>query len=156
MPDDLLRHVIGPLEYSAWWCWLATALSTAVIAWYAGVLLVTSGRTSGLGPLVRAVRDRSARHRSARAVREIGNRYRDGELEAAQAGFATSRVVRRFLHRVSGIPAEYMQVPQFADSALGDAATLMIELGDVQFNDASRVDVVAVIEDAEELIRSWT
>lgn len=145
--------MIGPTPYSSWPLWLAVALSTILIGWYVGVLLVTSpGRRL---PLVVAARDRLVRRRFARAVNEIGARYRRGELEAAQAGTAISGEVRRFLHRVTGAPAEYMQLDDIVNSEIAPAAVLLEKLGDVQFNVESRVDVAGVGDDAEELIRSW-
>ena len=39
MPDDLLRHVIGPTPYSAWWLWTAIALTVALVLFYVGVFV---------------------------------------------------------------------------------------------------------------------
>jgi hypothetical protein len=157
VPDDLLRHVIGPTPYSSWSLWLALALSTILVGWYLGVVLLTSpGRRLRDVPLVGAARDRMVRHRFARAVHEIGGRYRAGDLEPAQAGAAVSREVRRFLHRVTGVPAEYMQLDDIEHSEISSAAGLLEQLTDVQFNAASQFDVGRIGDDAEELIRSWT
>lgn len=157
MPDDLLRHVIGPTPYSSWSLWLAVLLSVILVGWYVGVLVLTlPGRRLRDVPLVGAARDRMIRHRFARAVNEIGRRYRAGELEAAQAGAAISAEVRRFLHRATGAPAEYMQTDDIANSEIAPAAGLLEQLTDVQFNAASQFDVGRVGDDAEELIRSWT
>ena len=55
MPDDLLRHVIGPTPYSSLWLWLAIALSVLLVGWYAGVFLFTMPRRRlGTEPLVGA------------------------------------------------------------------------------------------------------
>ncbi|TPG25563.1 hypothetical protein EAH80_30505 [Mycobacterium hodleri] len=157
MPDDLLRHVIGPTPYSAWWLWTAVALTAALVLWYVGVFVLTKpGRRLRDVPLVGAARDVAIRHRAVRAVREIGDRYRGGELEAAPAAAAVSREVRRFLNRVTGAPAEYMQLADIPRSEIAAAATLLENLVDVQFNAASELDVARVGRDAEELIRSWT
>jgi hypothetical protein len=157
VPDDLLRHVIGPTPYSSWPLWLAIVLSTVLVGWHVGVVLLTSRRRRLRDvPLVGAARDRMVRHRFARAVNEIGGRYRAGELEAAQAGAAVSREVRRFLHRVTGVPAEYMQLDDIARSEIAGAAAVLEQLTDVQFNAASQFDVGRIGDDAEELIRSWT
>lgn len=155
MPDDLLRHVIGPMAYPSWLLWLAIAASVILIGWYVGIFLATSPGRRDV-PLIGAARDRIVRHRFARAVRDIGDRYRSGELEPAQAGAAISGELRRFLHRVTGAPAEYMQVDDIVDSEIASAAEVLGQLTDVQFNAASRFDVAAVGDDAEELIRSWT
>lgn len=156
MPDDLLRHVIGPTPYSAWWLWLAIGLSVLLVAWYVGVFVATMPRRRLLTvPLVGSTRDRMIRYRAARHVRAIGDRYRAGELAAAPAGEAISRELRRFLHQVSGVRAEYMHVDDVENSELAPAAPLLAHLVDVRFNAASELDVGQVSRDAEELIRSW-
>lgn len=157
MPDDLLRHVVGPTPYSSWWLWLAVALSAALALWYVCVFLFTTGgRRLRDAPFVAAARDHRIRSRSARAVREIGDRYRAGELDAAQAGAGVSNELRRFLHRATGAPAEYMQLADIADSEIAPAAKLLAELTDVRFNAESGLDVGRISVDAEELIKSWT
>ena len=157
MSDDLLRHVIGPLPYSSWILWLAIALSVVLVGWFVGVLAFTApGRQLRGVPLVGAVRDRMMRHRFARAVHDVGARYRSGAIGAAQAGADVSRYLRTFLQRASGVPAEYMQVDAIADSEIATAAELLEQLTDVQFNASSRVDAGRAADDAEELIRSWT
>ena len=157
MSDDLLRNVIGPTPYSSAWLWLAVLLSVTLIAWYAGVLVWTMpGRRLRDAPLIGGLRDRMVRHRYAKAVRELGDRYRAGELDAARACAAVSRELREFLRQETGVRAEYMQLDEIADSALAPAAPLLHELSDAQFNDMSHVDVGRASVDAEELIRSWT
>ena len=157
MPDDLLHHVIGPLPYSSWILWLAIVLSVVLVGWYVGVLLLTApGRQSRGVPLVGAVRDRVMRHRFARAVHDVGARYRSGAIGAAQAGADVNRHVRSFLQRASGVPAEYMQIDDIAGSEIATATELLEKLNDVRFNASSRVDAGVAADDAEELIRSWT
>jgi hypothetical protein len=156
VPDELLRHVIGPTPYSSWWFWLAVVLSLLLIAWYAGVLLFTMPRRRlRTLPVVGVARDRMIRYRFARAVRAIGDRYRAGELAAEPAGEAVSRELRRFLHQMTGVRAEYMQLHDIANSEISSAAPLLASLIDVRFNDHSEVDADRVSRDAEELIRSW-
>jgi hypothetical protein len=157
VPDDLLRFVGGPTPYSSWWLWLAVALSIVLAGWYACVFLFTvPGRRLRDVPLVGAARERRIRSRSARAVREVGDRYRSGDLDAAQAGAAVSRELRRFLHRVTGAPAEYMQLTEVTRSEIAPAAPLLADLIDVRFNAASGLDMGRISVEAEELIRSWT
>jgi hypothetical protein len=157
VPVDLLRHLIGPTPYSSWVLGLAIVLSTILVCWYVGVVLLTlPGRRTPVVPLVVATRDRMTRRRFARAVHDIGGRYRAGELGAAEAGAAISGEVRRFLHRATGAPAEYMQLDDIEDSGMTSAAVVLSKLTDVQFNSASQFDVGVVGDDAEELIRSWT
>ena len=156
MPDDLIRHVIGPTPYSPWWLWLAVVLSILLVAWYAGIFLLTMPRRRlRTVPLVGVARDRVIRYRFGRAVRAIGDRYRAGELAAAPAGEAISREVRRFLHQLTGVRAEYMQLVDIVDSEIASAAPLLANLIDVRFNADSELDVGLVSRDAEELIRSW-
>ena len=158
MPDDLPDRVIGPTAYSSAWWWLAVALSVALTAWYAGVLLWTMpGRRLRNTRVIGGLRDGIVRHRYARAVRDIGVRYRAGELEAVAAAAALSGELRGFLHSATGVRAEYMQLDDIADDGvLAPAAPIFGELGDAQFNDESHVDVGMVSTAAEELIRSWT
>ena len=156
MPDDLLRHVVGPTPYSSWWLWLAIGLTLLLVAWYVGVAVFTMPRRRLLTvPLVGATRDRVIRYRAARNVRVIGDRYRAGELAAAPAGEAVSCELRHFLHQVSGVRAEYMQVDDVANSEIAAAAPLLAHLVDIRFNATSELDVGQVSRDAEELIRSW-
>jgi hypothetical protein len=157
VPDDLLRHVIGPQPYSSWWPWVAIALSVALLAWYAAVVLLTrSGRDQGGFRLAGAVRDRRLRHRAVRALRRIGDRYRAGDLGTSSAGTAASRELRRFLSEATGVPADYMQVTDLAGSEIAAAAGLLEKFIDIQFNPLTEVDVSLVIANAEELILSWT
>ena len=157
MPDDLLRHVIAPQPYSSVWLWLAVGLSVALVAWFGVVLLVTAGGRSPRDVRVLgAARDRRRRHRAARAVHRIGERYRAGDLQAAPAGSAASGELRRFLHQATGAPVEYMQISELAGSDVAPAAAVLERLIDVQFNTASAVDVGRVLDDAEGLILSWS
>jgi hypothetical protein len=103
-----------------------------------------------------AARDELIRRRAVRAVRTIGNRYRAGELEPGPAGAAVSGELRSFLHAATGMNAEYMQVEAMAVGKLAPAAPILFELNDVQFNHRSVVDVGALSEATEELIREWT
>jgi hypothetical protein len=157
VPDDLLRHVIGPTPYSSWWLWIAMLLLLVLIVWYAGVFVWTlpNRRLRDL-PVLGGMRDKMVRHRFARTVREIGDRYRSGELAAAPAGAAVSRALRGFLQETTGVRAEYMQLDDIAGGELASAAPLLAQLNDAQFNAMSQVDVGAVSDSAEELIRSWT
>jgi hypothetical protein len=157
VPDDLLRHVVGPAPYSSWSAWLALIIATVLAGWYVGVFVFTSpGRRLGEIPLLGAARDRLIRHRFARTVNDVGARHRAGEVDAAEAGAAISRELRRFLHLVTGVPAEYMQLDDIRNSEIAAAATLLEELTDARFNAESHVDVGRVSDDAEGLIRSWT
>jgi hypothetical protein len=157
VPDDLLRHVIGPTPYSSWWLWIAMLLLLVLIVWYAGVFVWTlpNRRLRDL-PVLGGMRDKMVRHRFARTGREIGDRYRSGELAAAPAGAAVSRALRGFLQETTGVRAEYMQLDDIAGGELASAAPLLAQLNDAQFNAMSEVDVGAVSDSAEELIRSWT
>jgi len=157
VPDDLLRHVIGPTPYSSWWLWTAVLLLLVLIAWYAGVFVLTlpNRRLRDL-PVVGAVRGDIVRRRFARTVHQIGERYRSGDLAAAPAGAAISSALRGFLEQVTGVRAQYMQVDEIAAGELARAAPVLEQLIDAQFNAASQVDVGAVSESTEGLIRSWT
>lgn len=157
MPDDLLRHVIGPTPYSAWWLWIAALLLFVLIVWYAGVFVVTMPRRRLRDvPVLGAVHGELVRRRFAATVRGIGARYRAGDLPAAQAGAAVSRALREFLQQTTGVRVQYMQLEDIAAGELASAAPLLEQLNDARFNAASQVDVGAVSDSAEELIRSWT
>jgi len=157
VPDDLLRHVIGPTPYSSWWLWTAVLLLVVLIIWYAGVFALTmpAGRLRNL-PVVGAMHGDMVRRRFARTVHQIGQKYRAGDLATAPAGAAVSAALRGFLQQVTGVRAQYMQVEQIAASELASAAPLLEQLDDAQFNAASQVDISAVSQSTEELIRSWT
>lgn len=128
-----------------------------LIVWYAGVFALTMpARRLRELPVVGALHGDLVRRRFARAVHQIGERYRAGELGAAAAGAAVSAALRGFLQQATGVRAQYMQVEQIAGGELARAAPLLEQLDDAQFNAASRVDVSAVSESTEELIRSWT
>jgi hypothetical protein len=155
--DDLLRHVIGPTPYSSLWLGLALLMLLVLILWYTCVFVFTmqDRRLRDL-PLVGAARGELIRRRAARAVHEIGAKYRSGDLDAVAAGGAISGTLRGFLAQATGVRAQYMQLDDIAASELAAAAPLLAQLNDAQFNAASRVDVGHVSESAEELIRSWT
>jgi hypothetical protein len=157
VPDDLLRHVIGPTPYSSWWLWIALALLLGLIFWYSAVYLLTvPGRRLRELPMIGVTRSELLKRRFARAVRAVGERYRSGSVAAAPTAAAVSRELRAFLHQATGVRAEYMQVDDIADSELAGAAPLLAQLVDAQFNVGSTVDVGAVSESVEELIRTWS
>lgn len=157
MPDDLLRHVIGPTPYSPVWLWTAIGLILLLGAWYAAVFALTSSRRPLRElPVLGAARAEFLRRRAAHAVRAIGNRYRSGDLAAAPAGAALSRELRAFLHAATGVPAQYLQVDAIAESAAAPAAPILAELTDIQFNHRSTLDAGTASATAEELIRGWT
>ena len=156
MPDDVLQFVIGPSPYAASWLWLGLALLIVVIAWYAGVFIWTlpADRLRSI-PWIRSVHSKLLRRRFSRRIRSIDQRYRAGELTAAQAGRQMSRTLRSFLHQATGTRAQYMHVERIGSSELAEAAPLFAALNDAQFNTTSPVNVSEVGSTAEELIRSW-
>lgn len=157
MPDDLLRHVIGPQAYSSWWLWLGLLLIASVIGWYAGIFVWTlpSHRLRRI-PVVRRLHARLIRNRFARRVRSIADEHGAGQVSAPVACAAISRTVRSFLHQSTGARAQYLHVEAMADAELAAAAPLLTRLGDAQFNAQTTVDVADVSARAQELIRSWT
>ena len=88
MPDDLLRFVSSPLPYASWWLWFGVALLILVIAWFVGVFVWTlpADRLRSI-PWVRTLHAKLLRRKFTRAVRSIDQRYRAGELSAAQASW---------------------------------------------------------------------
>jgi hypothetical protein len=157
VPDDLLRHVIGPQAYSSWWLWLGLLLIVSVMGWYAGIFVWTlpSHRLRRI-PVVRRLHARLIRNRFARRVRSIADEHGAGQMSAAVACAAISRTVRSFLHQSTGARAQYLHVEAMADAELAAAAPLLTRLGDAQFNAQTTVDVADVSARAQELIRSWT
>ena len=158
MPDDLLDFVIGPTPYSTSWLWVAVLLTLVLIGWYTAVFMFTMpGRRILELPVIGATRSELLKRRFARAVRAISDRHRNGELPAAPAAAAVSRELRAFMHKATGARAEYMQVEAIAAAGeLASAAPILTELIDVQFNADSTLDVGAVSDAAEELIRTWS
>jgi hypothetical protein len=157
MPDDLLRFVSSPVPYASWWLWFGVALLILVIAWFVGVFVWTlpADRLRSI-PWVRTLHAKLLRRKFTRAVRSIDQRYRAGELSAAQAGGQMSRTLRSFLHQATGTRAQYMHVDNIRSSDLVETAPLFADLNDAQFNGASSVQVSQVGSRAEELIRSWS
>jgi hypothetical protein len=157
MPDDLLRFVSSPLPYASWWLWFGVALLILVIAWFVGVFVWTlpADRLRSI-PWVRTLHAKLLRRKFTRAVRSIDQRYRAGELSAAQASGQMSRTLRSFLHQATGTRAQYMHVDNIRSSDLVETAPLFADLNDAQFNGASSVQVSQVGSRAEELISSWS
>ncbi|MDX1873152.1 hypothetical protein SBI67_13555 [Mycolicibacterium sp. 120266] len=156
MPADLLRYVTGPEPYSRTWLWVAALCLVVLALWYTVVFVYTApGRRTGV-PLLSAARDQLIKRRAAHAIGSIAQRYRRGELAAAPAGAAISGELRRFLHRSTGVHAEYMHLSAIANSELAPAAPVLAALVDAQFNASSVVDIAALGDRAEELVRTWT
>lgn len=157
VPDDLLRYVTGPQPYAQSWLWVAALCLAVLIIWYTAVfMLTTPGRRLPQVPVLSGARDQMIKRRTVRAIRTIALRHRRGELAPAPAGAALSGELRRFLHRITGLRAEYMQLGAIAHSELAPAAEVLADLVDAQFNASSTVDVGEVSNRAEELVRSWT
>jgi hypothetical protein len=157
VPDDLLRHVIGPTAFPSWWLWIAVALLLTLVLWYAAVIVLTMpGRRLRELPLIGATRHELLKRRFLRAVRAIGARHRAGELAAGPAAAAVSSELRSFLHQATGTRAEYMQLDAIAVGELSSAAPVLTELADLQFNAFSTEDFTAASESVEELIRTWS
>jgi hypothetical protein len=156
VPDDLLRFVIGPTPYSAWWLWLAITLMLIVIGWYTVVFVWTlpSYRLRRL-PVIRSWHAALLRRRFARTISAVAGQHRRGELSAPQAAARMSHTLRSFLHQRTGTPAQYMHVETIAASDLAPAAPLFEALGDAQFNAASPVDIDQTGSAVEELVRTW-
>lgn len=155
MPVDLLRYVTGPEPYARTWLWLAVLCLIALMLWYAAVFVYTApGRRTM--PVLSTAREQLIKRRTARAIHTIVQRYRSGELAAPAAGAAVSTELRRFLHRSTGLRAEYMHLSAIANSELARATPVLADLVDAQFNTASVVDIVDVSGRAEELVRTWT
>ncbi|MGV0777491.1 hypothetical protein [Mycolicibacterium elephantis] len=156
MPDDLLRFVIGPTAYSAWWLWLAIALTLIVLAWYTGVFVWTlPAEQLRRLPVVRSWHATLLRRRFARTISAVTEQHRRGELSAAQAAAGMSRTLRSFLHQATGAPAQYLHVETIAAGELAAAAPVFEALDDAQFNAASPVDVEQTGSAAQELVRTW-
>lgn len=157
MPDDdLLRYVMDPTPYSAWWPWVAAILVLLVIAWYSWLFIATKPTWRFADArLIRAVKGEVAKLRAVRDIRAIAKRYGSGDVPAPAAGAALSRAVRRFLQSVTGLRVQYMHLGAIAASPVGVAAPLLSELVDVQFNPRSDVDVAAACAAAEGLVMQW-
>lgn len=152
MPDDLLRYLIAPEAGPARWLWPVLTVSLLISGWYAAVLLVAGAR----GTAVRhTVRGSLLRRKFAGAVHAVGRRYRAGDLDRREAAAAISSCLRDFLQRHTGERAHHLHLGDLDGSALAPAAPVLTDLTDARFNAGSTVDVGAVADDAEELIRSW-
>ena len=80
MPDDdLLRYVMDPTPYSAWWPWIAAALVLLVIAWYSWLFIATTPkRRFGDARLIRVTRHLDLYARRAHGARRHSGRARVG------------------------------------------------------------------------------
>jgi hypothetical protein len=157
VPDDLLRHVFGPQPYSSWWPWWVVLLVTAVVSWYAVIFVWTlpSHRLRRI-PVVWRVHARLIRNRFAGCVQRIADEHDAGRTSAPAACAGISRTLRSFLHQVTGVRAQYLQLDAVAEGELAAAAPLLARLSDGQFNAEARLDVADMSSRAQELIRSWT
>lgn len=156
MPDDLLGYLIGPTPYSSVWLWLGVILIAVTVLWYVGVFWWTApGRTHREPSVIGSARVALQRRRALRAIQGIQNGYRTGELTATAAAAALGEQVRRFLHDVTGVRAEYVQVPDIA-AVSAPAADVLADLEDVQFNADSTIDIATAARATEELVRQWT
>ena len=157
MRDDLLRYLFGPQPYSIWWLWTAVLLIFAVIAWYAAIFIWTlpSHRLRRI-PVVRRMHAWVIRSRFAGCVQHIADEHDAGRTSAPAACAGISRTLRSFLHQVTGVRAQYLQLDAVAEGELAAAAPLLARLSDGQFNAEARLDVADMSSRAQELIRSWT
>ena len=154
--DDLLRFIGEPVAVSRWWLALGVLGLLAVIGWCVGIYVWTMPAAPLQNmPVLGSLRADLTRRRFARSVRQIGDRFRSGEVTPAQACAELSSVVRNFLSAATGTPAPYMHVSQVADSPAAEAAPLLAELTAAQFDPAASADVPALGRAAEELITSW-
>lgn len=156
MPDDLLRHLIDAPDATTGWIWSVVAIVAAVIAWYVALFWWTAPRRADRQPaIVTTARAALTRRRALRAITDARNRYRAGDLSASAAAAEVSRQVRLFLRDTTGEQVEYLQLPDIVGT-LAPAAPVLTDLTDAQFNLGTVVDVDAVADAAEELVRRWT
>lgn len=157
MPDELLRHLIGPTPYSTWRLWAAVLLMLLVVAWYAFVFVATlpSDRLRGR-PVVGPLHAQLLRRRYVGRIAEITAAHEAGRMSAPEACGAISRTLRSFLHQATGVRAQFMQIDTLADSIVGAAAPVLADLGEARFADEHRADVGQLGARAQELVRTWT
>lgn len=160
MPGDLLGHLIEPTAPSYTWLWVAAALVCLIVLWYAGLYWwTTAERDRGEPSLIASARMALQRRRALRVLQGIQNRYRAGDITSAGAGAELSEELRRFLHDVTGVRAQYVQVPDIVSvsgGVLAPAGPVLADLADAQFNAHSRVDIDVTAQSAEDLVRRWT
>jgi hypothetical protein len=155
--DELLRHVMGPTPYSAWWLWAAVALLVVVSVWYAIVFVATlPSEKLRDRPVVGPLHARLLRHRYVSRIADITADHEAGHTTDAEACAAISRTLRSFLHQSTGMRAQYMQIDAIAAGRVGDAAPVLAELGEVRFDGAAHPDVGRLSARAQELVRTWT
>jgi hypothetical protein len=158
MPNDLLRYLAGPTGFS-WWWWVPVALLVLVVAgWYAAVFVWTLPPAT-----LRANRFLASMHRRvvveqfSRSVRATTAAYQSGALSARAACDRYAHTLRSFLYVSTGQRAQYMQTPDLAAGALAPAAPLAAGLDELRFGGgAAAVNIAAVGQSVEEVIRTWT
>ena len=154
--DDLLRFIGEPLAVSRWWLALGVLGILAVIGWCVGIYVWTmpAAPLQSL-PVLGSLRADLTRRRFTRSVRQIGDRFRNGDLTPAQACAELSSVVRTFLSVATGTPAQYMHVSELAASPVARASPLVAELTAAQFDHTASPDVTTLEHAAEQLISAW-
>ncbi|WP_197376308.1 hypothetical protein [Mycolicibacterium baixiangningiae] len=162
MPDELLRHVMGPTPYSTLWLWVALLLLILVIAWYVVVFVATLPSEKLRGrPVIGPLHSGLLRRRYAGRIADITAEHEAGRMSAPEACAAISSTLRSFLHQATGVRAQYMQLDALAASRVGSAAPVLSELGEMRFNDDAHnddahADVADLSARAQELVRTWT
>lgn len=152
-----MRFVVGPSTPSSALPWVAAVLTLLVIGWYVALFARTATSEPGAKPGVVARANAAlVRRRFARDARRVGERLGSGDLTSVAAAAELSRILREFLHRHTGAPAQYMQVDDVAAGDLAPAAPLLLQLNDVQFNAQSTEDAGLLSGATEELIQSWS
>ena len=158
MPNDLLRYLFGPAGFS-WWWWVPVALLVAAVAgWYVAVMVWTlPPATLRANKFLASTHRRVVADRFCRSVRATTAAYQSGAISARAACDAYSRTLRSFLFVTTGRRAQYMQLPELAVGELAPAAPLATGLDELRFGGgAEAVNVAAVGQSVEEVIRSWT
>lgn len=152
-------ELVGPAAYAGPWTWLPWVLVLAVAGYYAWVLL--GGRREA-GPEAEFVSSRnpvdSVRGRRLQEIDRIEQAVRAGQLPLRVGFQKLSAQVRTFVGEVTDVPARTMTLEELRASRHQQVAEAIAAMYPPEFapGEASADDFARSVQQARELVRSWT
>lgn len=150
---------VGPAAYGGPWTWLPYVLVLGVAAYYAWVLL--GGRRTS-EPEEEFVSSRNpvdaVRGRRLQEIDRIDQAVRAGQMPLRVGFQKLSAQVRTFVGEVTDVPARAMTLEELRASPHQRVAEAIAVMYPPEFapGEASVEDFVRSVQQARELVRSWT
>lgn len=152
-------ELVGPAAYGGPWTWLPYLLVVAVVAYYAWVLL--GGRrepateeefVSSRNPVD------TVRGRRLQEIDRIEQGVRAGQIPLRVGFQRLSAQVRTFVGEVTDVPARQMTLEELRSSPHQRVAEAIAAMYPPEFapGEASADDFARSVQQARELVRSWT